>query len=148
LPLSQKLDFKKLKIIDIGIGPGWFEQELEQRLGIGLDVVGIDLENIDNKLVKMVIADANNIPFKPTSFDFIFCLDSVHLIKRPGAMLRLLRPEGHLLISSFCSRYTAMEKRKEILRFFSKAKLLKESVVGDPKLEMSYVALFKVNKGR
>ena len=144
LPLHRKLDFNKMKFLDVGIGKGWFEKRLLNR-GIKPIMIGIDMEKDYSKIdkVKTIIGDGSTLPFKNEYFDFIISLDTLHLIRNTSEIFRVLKKDGYALISIFCNEYNAKDKRDNFLARIGDVKILKEGIVGDPDEELSYVFLLK-----
>lgn len=98
-------------ILDIGTGTGFLALGLARR---GHRVTGIDLspgmlkrarENAaeGGLPVELLIADAEQPPFRPESFDAVVCRNLLWTLCRPEAALtswrRLLRPGGRLVVS-------------------------------------------------
>ncbi|MCX6819114.1 MAG: class I SAM-dependent methyltransferase, partial [Candidatus Aenigmarchaeota archaeon] len=94
-------ELKNKKILDIGIGPGYFEEFLKNK-GISADIIGIDLSK-EKSLGKKVIADGNVLPFADNCFDAVICLDTIHLIKNDD-FARVLKPSGLALLSIFLNK--------------------------------------------
>lgn len=142
LPFSSKL--KDWKILDVGIGNGWFEEELRDR-GVNFEMFGIDVErkNPDTENFKYIVGDGNSLPVKPEFFDLVISLDTIHLLNNIADIENSVREGGYLLISIFAKEEDVDRKRKKILNTFSNLELLKEGIAGDPEREVSYVTLFK-----
>ena len=105
---------KNLKILDIGTGPGFFTIILEE-LGY-TTITGIDVsekmlevakENIqkygkNNSSIQLIQMDAQNLEFKPESFDIIVSRNLTWNLEKPqqaySEWLRVLKPNGALFI--------------------------------------------------
>lgn len=99
-------------LVDVGIGPGWFEDFLEQRgfrfdkiLGVEKDFPREEWKNFYGR------------------FDLLACIDALHLLENPKEILMFLRPKGIALIS-------LPEKFKERLDLFQKEEILEQGVAG------------------
>lgn len=100
---EKGISFKGLKVLDIGSGMGGYSQAL---LSQGANVVALDIANPYSKNVKglrFVLADAAKMPFKPNSFDFVFCSSLIEHVKEPNALIaeikRVLKNKGHCYLS-------------------------------------------------
>jgi len=101
-----ELDYHKGDLVlDVGCGPGWLVQEYSQR---GAEIVGVDLtwqaisltkQRLNYQVLKgaLVQADAESLPFRENTFDFISCsgvlrhtpntlagIHEIHRILKPG----------------------------------------------------------------
>ncbi len=143
LTLKGKVDLEKDRILDIGVGKGWFEKKLHER-GIDAEVVGLDVERTDmaTEGVKFIVGDGDYMPFKSSSFDMVISFDTIHLLKNPGEIERVIKDGGFALISTHCNERNFKERAQRVKSLFD-LKELKEGLVGDPNDEMSYVVLFK-----
>lgn len=129
--MKEFLPVIKGKILDVGIGPGWFEDFF------GIKAVGID---VDNDSRANVIASGDNIPFWDKTFDFVVCLDTIHLLTGKD-IPRILKKDGFFLLSHFVNVENEKEIEKKLLNMFHEFKLLKRIVVGDK--EKDLILLFK-----
>ncbi len=143
LPLKGNMDLEKDKILDIGIGKGWFEKKLHER-GVRTEVFGLDVEKTDlaTDSVNFIVGDGDYMPFKDSCFDMVISFDTIHILKNPGEIERVIKKGGFALISTYCNERNFKEKAQRIKSLFG-MKELKEGLVGDPNEEMSYVVLFK-----
>jgi ubiquinone/menaquinone biosynthesis C-methylase UbiE len=113
------MDFYKFKesknqrILDVGCGPGWITHKYADN---GADIYSLDLtftavtlarKNLarDGQNSRFVVADAEHIPYKDGSFDFVSCDGVLH--HTPGTekgvaqIYRVLRKEGRAAISFY-----------------------------------------------
>jgi len=101
----------KEKILEVGCGRGFYLKTLIDVLS-DLDITGIDLNKkylsvakkfIDNKKVKLINADATNLPFKNETFDRIIATEILEHIpddqKAISEMFRVLKPGGIAMIT-------------------------------------------------
>jgi len=116
--MKEVLPEMKGRILDVGIGPGWFEEFF------GIETIGVD---VDKNSKARVIAHGDFLPFKSEVFDFVVCLDTVHLIKGSD-IERVLKKGGVLVVSHFMREGEDVEKK--LLNIFPKFKLLKKKVAG------------------
>lgn len=104
-------------ILDVGNGPGFLDEMLRKSLKSG-SVVSCDTDIVNLKKAKglRVLASGNFLPFRKV-FDFIFCVDTVHLLdgKEIGKEFAgILKDNGQLIISAFCNKYNSEEKMKRL----------------------------------
>ena len=94
-------------VLDIGSGPGFLERYI--------DCIAIDtsLKHLKEFEGNRILGDGNYLPFKSGAADWIFCLDTVHLLGNGfwKELKRVLKPEGKAVVSVFSSR---LEKLKPI----------------------------------
>ncbi len=114
------------KVLDIGIGPGWFEDFFN------IKSMGIDLDK-DSRA--NVIASGDFIPFGDNSFDFVVCLDTIHLLTGKDVS-RVLKDKGFFLVSHFVNMGNEKEVEKRLLNMFNEFKLLKREIVGDKEKDL------------
>lgn len=99
------------KILEIGCGRGFYLRTLDQVLP-SLEITGIDLNEkylkvaekfIGNSKVKLINADATDLPFKDKTFDRIIATEILEHIpddqKAISEMYRVLRPDGIAMIT-------------------------------------------------
>lgn len=120
------------KILDVGSGPGFLSGMLrknnKKRFIVSCD---IDLERLKKAEGLKVLASGDFLPFKK-AFDFIFCIDTVHLLDGKGIaneFASVLRDNGLLTISTFCNKYNSEEKMKRL-----------EELLGGFKIEKRFIA--------
>ncbi|PIN99969.1 hypothetical protein COT72_03995 [archaeon CG10_big_fil_rev_8_21_14_0_10_43_11] len=109
--LSYVLDFLENRsgtLLDLGCGPGIYSSQLLKR---GLSVVSVDFSfnmlQFFKKTVQFppcpVNADAENLPFRDSSFDFVLCVDVMHhlpddvVVNSLKQMHAVLKKEGILI---------------------------------------------------
>ncbi|MFP4115903.1 MAG: class I SAM-dependent methyltransferase [Candidatus Aenigmatarchaeota archaeon] len=143
LPLKNKLNIENCRVLDVGVGKGWFEKKLIER-GMDAEIVGLDIEKTDlaTEGVRLMLGSGDRIPLKEESFDFVVSFDTVHLLKSPEEIERVLSKGGYALITSHCNERNFKKKKQKINSLFE-MDVLKEGLVGDPQEEMSYAVLLK-----
>lgn len=122
------------KIIDIGSGYGLLEREILKRFEskgkrkslslFSLDINADYLEKI-GKSIK-VRASGVALPFKSNAFDFVFCIDTLHILKNAYEITRVLKPKGKAVLSIFCTEHNFEERRNFLSDIILKAQRLKE----------------------
>ncbi len=113
--------------LDVGVGPGWFEEFF------GMNILGID---IDKNSAADIIASGDFIPIRENSFDFVICLDTIHLVGGEE-IKRVLKPRGYLLLSHFINKDNENEIEKKLLNMFKEFKLLKRKIVGNKEKDLA-----------
>lgn len=107
--VARLLPDKKIKLLDIGAGYGFLEQELVEKRNInsyGLDISFRGVKKMKNKYRgKFLVASSKAVPFKEKTFDFVCMLEVLeHLYKKEALMTlaevyRVLKYEGKFIIS-------------------------------------------------
>lgn len=99
-------------LVDVGIGPGWFEDFLDGNgfrfdkiLGVEKDFPREDWKNFYG------------------AFDLLVCIDTLHLLENPKEILQFLKPKGIALVS-------LPEKFGEKLDLFRGEDILERGVAG------------------
>lgn len=114
------------RVLDIGIGPGWFEEFL------GIKAVGLD---VDKNSTAEVLASGDSIPFRAGIFDLVICLDTIHLLDGKD-IKRVIKPRGLLLVSHFFNKGNEKEVEETLLNMFNEFKLLKRRVIGEKEKDL------------
>ena len=117
----------KGRILDIGIGPGWFEEFFR------IETIGVD---IDKNSKARVIAHGDFLPFRDGIFDFVICLDTVHLLEG-NDVKRVLKNDGILVVSHFIREGEDVEKK--LLNMFREFKLLEKKIIGNREKDFVFV---------
>ncbi len=143
LPMKDKINLDRDKILDVGIGKGWFEKKLRDR-GIENSIIGLDVEKMGlaSKDIEFIVGSGDYMPFRNNSFDIVLSFDTIHLLKRPQEIERVLSDDGYAIISTHCNERN-FKKRGDKIKSLFDMEVLKEGIVGDPNDEMSYVVLFR-----
>ncbi|MFP4116672.1 MAG: class I SAM-dependent methyltransferase [Candidatus Aenigmatarchaeota archaeon] len=143
LPIKDKIDLSSDRVLDVGVGKGWFEKKLHER-EIESSITGLDVDKTDLAIegIDFVVGDGNRMPFEDSSFDFVISFDTIHLLKRPKEIERVVSEGGYALISTYCNERNFKSRGDKVKSLFD-MEILKEGVVGDPSHEMSYVVLFR-----
>ena len=118
------------KVLDVGCGDG---RGLKYIIGITRNLVGIDHDKTAVKhakenfkrfqKVKIVLGEANNLPFKSDSFDYVICIGSFINFgqkkeKALNEMKRVVKKSGNIIISVFSE-----DALPERLKLYKKLKI-------------------------
>lgn len=152
LPMLKRVevDFNG-KALDIGMGTGLFEDYLKGQ-GIQLSVSGIELDERMMKEAKkkgysVAAGTAEKLPFQDASFDFVICLDTIHLVKGKekavSEALRVLKPNKHFLLSHYCNTFTRSDVVKELESLTKDLNVIDKKIVGQSDSELAVVFLMK-----
>lgn len=114
----------KGKILDVGAGPGFLSHLIENVVS-----VDIDEENLKFARGETVIASGDKLPFQDKSFDYVFCIDTVHLLKNPHELIRVLKSNGKLVVSTFCNEGNYKEKIKWLKSLYPGVTIEMETMV-------------------
>lgn len=102
--LKKKLiDFKGKKILDIGSGRGGYSHKLfeEGAYVISLDITKEYFQKTGD--INFVLGNALKMPFRPNTFDFVFCSSLIEHVKYPELLIkevkRILKKGGMCYLS-------------------------------------------------
>ena len=106
--------FSGKRVLDLGIGFGYFEGFLEENK-IKARIIGLDRdqEAAQKCKVPLIIGNANRLPFKNEAFDILLSIDSFHSIKS-GDFSRVVKKKGFALIRMFFNDYTYEKTRQDL----------------------------------
>ncbi len=124
------------KILDVGSGPGFLCDFIEDVIAVDVDIEGLTR----NKGTK-VLASGDKLPFITSSFDALFCLDSVHLLSGVEEFGRVLKKDGTVTTTLYCNEYNKSERMQELNDIFSGWEILDEFFVGTQYKEMDAVVV-------
>ncbi|MFN0207636.1 MAG: class I SAM-dependent methyltransferase [Planctomycetota bacterium] len=113
--------------LDLGCGTGFFLADVRthSRQAVGLDISYEMLDLAQKELPDTFTAqgDAENLPFKESSFDVVFCKGSLHHTRDHEGFLkgcrRVLRPGGVLILSEPCNDNPIIRFARFLLYRFS-----------------------------
>lgn len=128
-------------VLDVGAGPGFLEEKIK---AIAADVNPADLRKFSGP---RALADGDRLPFADGTFATVFCIDTVHLLKNPAELVRVLAGNGQLVASLPCNRWNSEERFQELRKKFSKLKMIDRFLV-KTEPEWDAVAVFKVRAAR
>ncbi|MCD6477530.1 MAG: class I SAM-dependent methyltransferase, partial [Candidatus Aenigmarchaeota archaeon] len=106
-------------VLDVGCGPVWLKDFLIKNYS-EIKYIGIDI-----RYKPHVLCSGDFLAFKTNSFDFVFCVDTLHLLKNRGEMKRVLKRGGYLIISEVKSLWN-----DNFLNNFKDLKIVKKSIIG------------------
>ncbi|VVB75993.1 Ubiquinone biosynthesis O-methyltransferase [Candidatus Tiddalikarchaeum anstoanum] len=98
----NSLDNKKLRILDVGCGEGFFSKELGYDNIIGIDVSFQAAIRAKNSIEKVFVGNAVKLPFKDESFDVVLCMETLYYHDKNLMMHelhRVIKKNGHLILS-------------------------------------------------
>jgi SAM-dependent methyltransferase len=115
------------RLLDIGCGTGLLLSRLVGRSPFreltGVDVSPGMVAQARSRLpasVRLLVGDAETLPFLPDSFDVIVSVSSFHYWPSPPCGLeelrRVLRPGGQLILTDWCDDYLACRICDRVLR--------------------------------
>lgn len=111
--IIEGLDLKSgNRVLEVGCGNGYY-LSLLNRLSLKLDLTGIDVDDlalkdaakfINDKKIKLLLADASKIPFPDNSFDKIVMSEVIeHVANEKGVLrevYRVLKPGGIMCLTT------------------------------------------------
>jgi SAM-dependent methyltransferase len=111
------------RILDLGCGTGFFLAELEARHpgAVGLDISHAMLKVSEQYVpgARLVTGDAERLPFRPGTFDVVFCKGSLHHVRDHVRFLEncraALRPGGVLIMSEPCNDNPLIKLARAVL---------------------------------
>lgn len=96
------LDGTKKEALDVGCAYGFVVELLKE---LGYEAYGVDISKFAvAKERGAILGDAENLPFKRSSFDLITCFETIEHLRNPELFLeechRILKPSGVLIVST------------------------------------------------
>jgi ubiquinone/menaquinone biosynthesis C-methylase UbiE len=99
--MTQIVEFKGQKILEIGCSPSAIIHHLKIEYKIGLDPLSIELKNFYKNNTQMICGKAEKIPLIKESIDYIICMKALDHMENPKIaiydMHRVLKRSGKLL---------------------------------------------------
>lgn len=105
-----------LKVLDVGTGVGFFIEVLQESLSGFSSIIGIDtkkevldkaIEKYEDKRIKFMCMDGENLEFDSNSMDIISISNTLHHLpnkeKVLSEMKRVLKPKGIIIINEMIS---------------------------------------------
>ncbi|MCD6414115.1 MAG: class I SAM-dependent methyltransferase [Candidatus Diapherotrites archaeon] len=151
LPMLKRAGVQFGKMLDVGIGTGLFEDYLKGQ-GAKFDAIGIEPDEkmkreAEKKGYKVTVGTSESLPFEDSTFDFVACIDALHLAKDKRRaiteMLRVLRPRGFLLVSHFCNTFNAGEVTKTLESATEGLNIVDKKMVGQNDAELAVAFLIR-----
>lgn len=118
------------RVLDLGCGAGFLENYIKDMIALDIDL--LNLKKTDNL---KVLADGNNLPFKDETFDLVFCIDTLHILKEEREIRRVLTDKGEAVVSLFCNKYNIGEKFKTLKKMFKEWRIKEEFFVGKEEMD-------------
>lgn len=114
------------RLLDVGCGTG---DMLAAAVGRGLSAIGLDVSDVGVEAARRrvpeaecVVGAAEELPFADASFDYVTCMGSLEHFADPerslAEMVRVVRPDGHLLVFLPNSRHYWMPVLRTIRALF------------------------------
>ncbi len=125
---------KDARVLDVGSGPGFLCEFIK-----GVVAVDVDAESLKRNTGVRVLASGDMLPFTDSSFDAVFCLDTVHLLSSAAEFGRVIKKDGRAVITRYCSEYNRAERLGELKNLVSGWRLLDEFFAGSRDREISAV---------
>ena len=131
--------FLRGRVLDLGLGKGFFENFLEERGYNISNIVGLDCDRnvLKSQRVASVLGNGNRLPFKKESFDCVVCIDTVHLLEKD--FLWILKPLGLVLLSVFFNEQNYEKKRELIENKMNGFDILKYLVMKEGRRKFLYL---------
>lgn len=147
----EQYHFKNKKILEIGAGTSQFLKLFEdENQVVALDICA-DLLKQNKTKAKLVVADAENLPFADQSFDFIYVTGVLHHLEdQKKALLgikRVLKKNGQVFISEptqWSANLIYYLIRRLLLKVLSQRYLKKLTGCGTP--EESFISIKTVKE--
>ena len=138
-----------LQILDVGGGDGLIGEHLwkMQNNIVTIDLPTVSAQSHQREFLSAVTGDAEELPFKPSSFDVVLASEIVEHLWNPNSFLddayKILKTEGHLIISTpdgvdglrydYHKNYYTVEILEKLLaQKFSLVKIKRLTDVGTP----------------
>lgn len=109
---SKKIDFRRKRVLDIGVGDGDFALPISEKADfvVGIDIDSERIKNLKGKIGKnlfLVVADARYLPFKDLTFDISLSIEVITHIpeKREKALKEALKVTKECFILSLHNYY-------------------------------------------
>ncbi len=126
------------RVLDVGSGPGFLCEFID-----GIVAVDVDAESLKRNKGTKVLASGDRLPFADSSFEVVFCLDTVHLLLGIEELGRVVKKEGKAVVTRYCNEYNGAERLNELKELFTGWEILAEFFVGSRDKEMSAVVILR-----
>jgi len=107
------------RMLDVGAGPGFLEELVP---AVATD---IDLENLRKAKGPKVLCSGDALPFKDKAFDWVFCVDTAHLLKNVKEVERVGKA---VVLTAFCNANNYQEKMDR-LKSLTKGRISNEILI-------------------
>lgn len=119
-------------VLDLGCGTGVLLQQLADRYPTaqlaGLDTSAAMLAIARHKLpssVELQLGEVDQLPFQDHAFDWVISTSAFHYFRNPSQALRemkrVLKPQGHLVLTDWCRDYRTIQVLDRWLRWVDSA---------------------------
>ena len=124
------------RVLDIGCGPGFLEEKIPWAVA-----VDINPEYLKKIKGEKILASGDELKFS-REFDFVFCIDIIHLLKNPKKIIEYAKPDGKLIVSIFCNENNCEERLDKLKNLFRNLDIEKSFIVKEEK-EWDAVCIFR-----
>lgn len=99
--IQINIDIENKTLLDVGCGNGFFTYNFRRRY---CDAIGLDNSEQmirTNPCNKLILGDANQLPFSKNSFDIVFCSNLLHHLDNPEKAIKEMKrvARGYIIVS-------------------------------------------------
>jgi len=123
-------DMNSKIVLDIGCGPRWLEIFLVKKYP-KIKYISIDVDYKPD-----ILSSGDSLPFRSETFDAVFCIDTIHLLKNISNVKTILKNNGLLIIAEPISLF-----KEDVLNIFKDLKLETKNIIG--KEEKDILLIYK-----
>lgn len=147
-----EIDIKNCKCLNIGCSNFFLEKFLLEKNLFPKNFISIDVDKSISKEYKLlrknflknkitfILASGDKLPFNKESFDIIFCIDVIHLLKNLNDVYYVLNSKGYLVVASFFNIYDEENIKYALYKKMRRFKILKECLLINDENEIIVLA--------